>query len=172
MIERSNAVHVWRRKQSFKDTAGDCPNKDRDNRHLEQRRPLLWLSKATEHSMLPTYLPCAAWKTMLLVMHSRPNGWHSTGGDVCCLHDISCFTFDIDQHETNYSVIAWQIGVYEIETAGLTEYDCLFNTVILLTGVGAVYHFYEDVFKECHLWTAETFEEKITTAGLQTVSYN
>ena len=81
-------------------------------------------------------------------------------------HDISCQTFDINQRNGSYSVIAGHFGVLELKQAGITGFDCLFNIRDPVDrSLSCLFHFYEDLFKDSHRWSTEKFKEQVTEAS-------
>ena len=80
-----------------------------------------------------------------------------------CSNGLDCWTFHINRTAGNFSVIAGHFGVTELEEAGITEYDCLFNIREPVDRArSCLFFFYNKLFQDAGRWSEETFRRKAT----------
>ena len=86
-----------------------------------------------------------------------------------CSTGLDCWTFHINRTAGNYSVIAGHFGVTELEEAGITECDCLFNIRDPVDrAMSCLSFFYNELFQDAGRWSEETFRRKATEEAVGT----
>ena len=82
---------------------------------------------------------------------------------VPCSNGLDCLTFHINRTFPGFSVIAGHFGVAELEEAGISEYDCLFNIrEPVARAISCLFYFYNELFQNVEHWSEDVFRRKAT----------
>ena len=82
---------------------------------------------------------------------------------VPCSNGLDCLTFHINRTFGDFSVIAGHFGVTELEEAGISKYDCLFNIrEPIARAISCLFYFYNELFQDLEHWSEDVFRRKAT----------
>ena len=82
---------------------------------------------------------------------------------VPCSNGLDCLTFHINRTFGDFSVIAGYFGVTEVEEAGISKYDCLFNIhEPVAWAISCLFYLYKEIFQDPEHWSENVFRRKAT----------
>ena len=79
-----------------------------------------------------------------------------------CHNGVDCWTFRIERPAGTLSVLAGHFGVTELDTAGITDYQCVMSMRDPVDRtISCLQFFYKELFQDVDRWSVQTLRKRL-----------